>query len=97
LAGVLVKYDAAVGDTFTTGTSGKVRTVVSKTGADDYPYGMYLIKTIQVESTVNATNKISGVTKITYIANHKFGMVGVKVAFEDGTSATFPIYTTAEN
>jgi hypothetical protein len=97
LAGVLVKYDASVGDTFTTGSSGKVRTVVSKTGVDDYPYGMYLIKTIQVESTVNATNRISGISKITYIANHKFGMVGVKVNFEDGTSATFPIYTNAEN
>ena len=97
LAGVLVKYDASVGDSFTTGISGKVRTVVSKTGVDDYPYGMYLIKTIQVESTVNATNRISGVNKITYIANHKFGMVGVKVNFEDGTNATFPIYTSAEN
>ncbi len=97
LAGVLVKYDASVGDSFTTSISGKVRTVVSKTGVDDYPYGMYLIKTIQVESTVNATNRISGVNKITYIANHKFGMVGVKVNFEDGTNATFPIYTSAEN
>ncbi len=96
-AGILVKYDANVGDTFATGTSGKVRKVVSKTGVDDYPYGIYLIKTIQVESTVSEASRMSGITKITYVANHKFGMVGVKVDFEDGTNATFPIYTSAEN
>ncbi len=96
-AGIIVKYDAAVGDTFAAGTSGKVRTVVSKTGVDDYPYGFFLIKTIQVESTVGEANRISGVSKITYIANHRFGLVGVKVDFEDGSNATFPVYTDAEN
>jgi len=96
-AGILVKYDANVGDTFATGTAGKVRKVVSKTGVDDYPYGMYLIKTIQVESTVSEASRMSGINKITYIANHRFGMVGVKVDFEDGTNATFPVYTSAEN
>ncbi len=95
-AGVLVKYDAAVGDTFAAG-SGKVRTVVSKTGVDDYPYGFYMIKTIQVESTVSEAARLSGINKITYIANHRFGMVGVKVNFEDGTNATFPVYSSAEN
>ncbi len=97
LAGVLVKYDSSVGDTYTAGTSGNVRTVVSKTGVDDYPYGFYMIKTIQVESTLGNSNRVSGINKITYIANHKFGMVGVKVDFEDGTSSTFPVYTSAEN
>ncbi len=96
-AGILVKYDANVGDTFATGTAGKVRKVVSKTGVDDYPYGMYLIKTIQVESTVSEASRMSGINKITYVANHRFGMVGVKVDFEDGTNATFPVYTSAEN
>jgi hypothetical protein len=97
LAGVLVNYDSAVGDTYTTTTSGKVRTVVSNSTEDDYPYGFYLIKTIQVESTLGNSGGIAGVNNITYIANHKFGMVGVKVDFEDGTSAKFPIYTNAEN
>jgi hypothetical protein len=97
LAGVLVKYDSSVGDTYAAGTSGNVRTVVSKTGVDDYPYGFYMIKTIQVESTLGNSNRVSGINKITYIANHKFGMVGVKVDFEDGTSSTFPVYTSAEN
>lgn len=96
-AGVLVNYDSSVGDTYRAGTSGKVRKVVSKTGEDDYPYGFYMIKTIQVESTVGNSNLVSGISKITYIANHRFGMVGVKIDFEDGTSTTFPIYTSAEN
>ena len=52
-AGVLVKYDSKVGDTYPLGSTGKVRTVVSKTGVDDYPYGFYKIKTIQVESNPN--------------------------------------------
>ena len=97
LAGVLVKYDSSVGDTYGTQTSGKVRKVVSKTGVDDYPYGLYMIKTIQVESTLGSSSSIAGINNITYIANHKFGMVGVKVDFEDGTSAKFPIYTNAQN
>lgn len=94
--GVLVKYDSKVGDTYPIEGSSNVRTVVSKTGVDDYPYGFYLIKTIQVEQT-NIGLKSSGITKYTYIANHKFGMVGVKVDFDDGTSVTFPIYTGAKN
>jgi hypothetical protein len=97
-AGILVRYDSSVGDTYPIGSTGKVRTVVSNTGVDDYPYGMFLIKTIQVESDPSILKSTSaGVTKITYIANHKFGLVGVKVAFDDGTSATFPVYTSTQN
>ena len=95
-AGVLVKYDSKVGDTYPIEGTESVRTVVSKTGEDDYSYGFMLIKTIQVEQDpVNL--KSVAVDKYTYIANHKFGLVGVKVDFGDGTSATFPIYTSAEN
>ena len=97
-AGILVRYDSKVGDTYPVGSTGQVRTVVSNTGVDDYPYGMLLIKTIQVESNPNILKSTNaGVTKITYIANHKFGLVGVKVAFDDGTSATFPVYTSTQN
>jgi hypothetical protein len=97
-AGVLVKYDASVGDTYPVGTSGAVRRVVSNSGVDEYPYGMLLIKTIQVESTPNSLKSTaSGVTKITYVANHKFGLVGVKVTMDDGTTTTFPVYTSTQN
>jgi hypothetical protein len=95
-AGVLVKYSSSVGDTYKIGTTGEVRTVVAKTGVDDYPYGFYLIKVIRVEENPKYL-KSFGVTKITYIANHKYGLVGVMFNFDDGTSVEFPIYTTGEN
>jgi hypothetical protein len=95
-AGVLVKYDSKVGDTYPIEGSNSVRTVVSKTGEDDYPYGFFLIKTIQVEQEP-VSLKSGGIVKYTYIANHKFGLVGVKVDFDDGTSVTYPVYTSAEN
>ena len=95
-AGVLVKYGSSVGDTYPIGGTGKVRTVVSKTGVDDYSYGFYLIKTIQVEMEPVGL-KSGGIDKYTFIANHKFGLVGVKVTFSDQTEVTFPIYTSAEN
>jgi len=95
-AGVLVKYDSKVGDTYPIGKTGKERKVVSKTGVDDYPYGFYLIKTIQVEMEP-LDMKGGGIEKITYIANHKFGLVGVKVDFDDASSVTFPVYSSTEN
>ena len=96
-AGILVKYDSNVGDTYPIGSTGKVRTVVAKTGEDDYPYGFMLIKVLQVEENPSYLKSSTGVSKITYVANHKFGLVGVKILLEDGSSATFPVYTNAEN
>ncbi|MHC1777642.1 MAG: hypothetical protein AB9834_19745 [Lentimicrobium sp.] len=95
-AGVLVKYDSEVGDSYPVGNTGKERKVVSKTGVDDYPYGFFLIKTIQVETTP-IDMKSGGVEKITYIANHKYGLVGVKVDFDDASNVTFPVYSSSEN
>jgi hypothetical protein len=95
-AGILIKYDSSVGDTYPIGNTGKVRTVVSKTGEDDYSYGFLLIKTIQVEMEPIGL-KSGGVDKFTFVANHRFGLVGVKVTFDDQTEVTFPIYTSAEN
>jgi hypothetical protein len=96
-AGVIVKYDSEVGDTYPIGSTGKERKVVSKTGEDDYSYGFMLIKTIQVEMEPLDLKKTGGITKYTYIANHKFGLVGVKVSFDDGTSADFPVYSSTGN
>jgi hypothetical protein len=95
-AGVLVKYDSKVGDTYPIEDRDYERKVVSKSTDDDYSYGFFLIKTIQVEMELSAL-KSAGITKYTYVANHKFGLVGVKVDFDDATSVTFPIYTSAEN
>ena len=95
-AGILVKYDSKVGDTYPIEGSDKERKVVSKSTTDDYSYGFYLIKTIQVEMDQSHVAG-AGITKYTYIANHKFGLVGVKVDFDDGTSSTFPIYNSTYN
>ena len=95
--GIIVKYSSAVGDTYPVGDTGNKRKVVSKSTDDDYPYGFYNIKTIQVETDANNLGSTGGIDKITYIANHKFGLVGVKVTFNDATSVTFPVYTNAQN
>ena len=96
-AGIIVKYSSAVGDTYPVGDTGNKRKVVSKSTDDDYPYGFYNIKTIQVETDANNLGSTGGIDKITYIANHKFGLVGVKITFNDATSVTFPVYTNAQN
>ena len=92
----MVKYDSSVGDTYPIGSTGNERKVVSKTGVDDYPYGFYMIKTIQVEQEGDNLKSV-GMTKYTYVYNHKFGLVGIKVDFDDGSSVTYPVYTSAEN
>jgi hypothetical protein len=58
---------------------------------------MLLIKTIQVEDNPIYLKSTAGVSKVTYVANHKFGLVGVKLAFDDGTTTTFPVYSSTEN
>lgn len=95
--GVVVKYSSKVGDKYPVGNTGINRQVVSKSTEDDYPYGFMLIKTIQVEQPIPAAHKVSGVTKLVYVANHRFGIVAVDVYFDDGSKVTFPLYWSAEN
>jgi hypothetical protein len=81
---VLVKYDANVGDKYTLVKSDGtqiVRQVVRKSTTDDFYWNGMLIKTVDVEQSSN----ISGVKKIIYFSNHKFGLVAVRVEMEDGT------------
>ena len=84
--GVLVKYKAKVGDTYSNG--GKV-THVSKD--NDFQWGSMKIKVVEVEYT---KKKINGVKKVTYWGNHRFGIVAVETEFDDGTSdyATISIF-----
>ena len=95
-SGIIVDYNSNVGDTYPIGSTGNNRTVVSKSTANEYPYGLYLIKVMKVEEPTTSL-KSMGVTKITYVANHRFGLVGVEFTFTDGTSAAFPVYTSNEN
>ena len=94
--GTLVKYDSEVGDEYPIDGTGEKRKVISKSTTDDYSYGFILIKVMKVEEYPTKLRG-SGVNKVNYIANHKFGLVGVEFFFDDGTSAKFPLYTSAEN
>ncbi|MCP9768467.1 hypothetical protein EGI22_11130 [Lacihabitans sp. LS3-19] len=80
----LVKYDDNVGDEYSIKIDGKTikRKVESKSTVDDYAWGFMDIKVMKVGET---GRPVAGVNKIEYILNHKFGIVGFKVYFEDGS------------
>lgn len=81
---LLVKYNASVGDTWSfTTTDGKTATrkVTSVSTTDDFLWGAMLIKVITIEQ--NST--FPGVQKITFKANHKWGLVFISLTLDDGT------------
>ena len=87
----LVEYDAKVGDTYKiklpAGTI--TRKVIRKSNEDDYFWGFMNIKVIEVEEK----SPTPGISKVVYYANHRFGLVGVDVHFEDGSKAMANIYS----
>jgi hypothetical protein len=91
--GIIVKYDSKVGDKYPV-SNGVEREVISKSNLDEYPYGYYLIKVMKVEESPSV---IPGVSKMVYVANHKFGIVGLEVTFSDNTTANFTIWGSVEN
>jgi len=94
--GIIVKYASAVGDTYPVGSTGINRKVISKSTPDDYYYGGIMIKVIQVEEPMTGLKSLA-VTKITYIANHRFGLVGIKYNFNDGSNLVLPLYCNTTN
>lgn len=87
---VIMKYDVKAGDSwsYTKKNGNKVNMeVVHKSSDDDYFYSGMMIKAVKVERKSNET----GVTKIVYIGNHRFGLVGVELYLDDGsiTKLTF--------
>ncbi len=90
--GVIVKYDSEVGDSYTINGGGK-RTVVSKSTDNDYYWDGMLIKAMEIEENPNKF----GVKKISYFANHRFGLVGIEFTFDDNSTAKFPIFASATN
>ena len=92
----IMDYDAKEGDTYSLKHNGKnlVRKVTKVSKEDTYEWAFFLIKTIHVQETGRG---IPGVSKIEFIGNHKWGMVGMKVYFEDGTDQTFGIISSASN
>ncbi len=92
----IIDYDAKVGDTYTLNHNGNklVRKVTKVSKKDEYEWGFMLIKTIHVEET---GRNLPGVSKIEFIGNHRWGMVGLKLYFEDGSAQTFGIVSEASN
>ena len=88
---VIAKYDAKVGDKYILKKSDGMtitRTVTKHSTTDDFEWigGQWLyLKTVTVEQD----SRIPGVDKIVYNANHKYGLVGIKVVMEDGTVSKF--------
>ena len=92
----IMNYNADVGDTYSMQKNGSTleRRVTKVSKEDEYEYAFFLIKTIHVEET---GRNIPGVSKVEFIGNHRFGMVGVKLHYEDGTSQNLTIIASAEN
>jgi len=94
--GVLIKYDAEVGDTYPVGNGDYERRVVSKSTEEDFYYGFYMIEVIEVEESTTQY-KSSGIHAVTYYFNHLYGLVGVNFCMDDDTDIFFVIYSSAEN
>jgi hypothetical protein len=89
---VLVRYDGSVGDKYTLEKSDGVkitREIVSKSATDDYPWSGMLIKTINVQQDY----RIPGIKKFEFITNHKFGIVGIRIFMEDGTTSQIDLFS----
>lgn len=88
---LLVKNDAKVGDVYTLEKSNGTtitREVVRKSEEDDFYWSGMNIKTIDVEHY----SKLPGVYKITYLCNHKFGIVAIRYEMEDGSNCQIELY-----
>lgn len=86
----LVKYDAEVGDKYTLKRNGQnlVREVIQKSSEDDYYWNGWLLKTITVKETGRS---VPGLSETELVFNHKFGLVGYTMKFEDGSSEAIPV------
>lgn len=83
---VMIKYENGVGAEYkVTNSKGQTltRTITEKTGIDEYPWGFLLIKTTKVEHIPLSDNPVF--KKVSYRANHKFGLVDVEFELHDGT------------
>jgi hypothetical protein len=93
---ILIKYNAKVGDKYT--LEGKdytvTREVTNVSETDDYFWSWMLIKTITVVETGHTA---PGITKIEYVFNHKFGLVGTKMYLSDGSTKSAAVYSDATN
>ncbi|HNQ60365.1 MAG TPA: hypothetical protein PK028_07435 [Bacteroidales bacterium] len=87
--GILVKFNAKVGDTYPVKDSDTERKVIYKSTTDDFDYAFYKIKVIEVEHEIN----FHGLKKINYWVNHKFGLVKVQFELDNGETIAMPFYS----
>ncbi|MCX7735435.1 MAG: hypothetical protein N2319_01865 [Candidatus Kapabacteria bacterium] len=88
----IVKYNAKVGDEYKlTKSDGKTitRKVIARSDVDDFPYGLFYIKTITTEQD----SRIAGIKKFVFRTNHKFGLVHVEAHMDDGSIVKSYVYT----
>ena len=82
----IVKYDASVGDVYEFKRDDGIklrRTVMSKSTQDDFQVGFWMLKVIKVkEETIEGEDPLFD--ELWYIANHKFGLVGLEGRLKDG-------------
>jgi hypothetical protein len=93
----LVKFADEVGQTYSAKLNDGVtytRTITGKSTVDDYPYGLYNIKTMTVEQT---DTKMAGIKKIVFRVNHKFGLVNITFVADDGSTASSYLYSKYTN
>jgi len=86
---VIVKYDGSVGDQYRLRrNNGSVitRTIMSKSINDDYAYGPMMIKVMKIDQNFDEFSNMQGFRKVTYIANHRWGLVGLVFESEDGSN-----------
>ena len=88
----LIHYDADEGDSWKKDVNGRTitRKVTKVSKDDDYRYAFILIKVIAVEESGNG---IPGVSKVVYYGNHKFGLVGMEIVFEDGSTKSATVFS----
>ncbi len=93
---ILVKYDAEVGDVYTAEHDGMTlkREVVAVSSEDDFYWNGMLIKTVNVKET---GRNIPGLMSVDHVYNHRFGLVGVVVFFEDGSSQLVNVVSSVFN
>lgn len=64
------------------------RTITSKSSTDDYPVGFWLLKVSKVEERKDD----AFVDNITYVGNHKYGLVGVRIRMINGKKFVMGIF-----
>lgn len=88
----IVKYADEVGTEYPFNTSDGLsmkRVITEKTGVDEWPLGFYYIKTTKVEQQMPADDQY--VNKISYRANHKFGLVYMEAEMKSGQTISMSI------